>query len=272
MPGKIGVLVVHGMGGDPEPGRDPVLKFIGRVQHRLEELTLPAGTAGFRAGHWADVLEPRERDLWDRLTATYGLHWKALRQFVISAFGDAIAYRSPPSAAQPTYAAIHARMADHLRQLEAALGVPDAPLVVVGHSLGSVILSDHIWDEQTGRGLGSSPFTRAETLGGVVTFGSTLPLFCLALDTIVPIKFPGPGLSPAGQKAASWLNFFDRDDVLGYPLRDTGYGYEHTVNADLEVDAGSSLVSWTPLSHTGYWTDPEVIAETAVMIRDLALA
>ena len=46
------------------------------------------------------------------------------------------------------YLDIHTRIHEHLASLRAALGDQDKPLIVIAHSLGRVIMSDHIWDEQ----------------------------------------------------------------------------------------------------------------------------
>ena len=83
----------------------------------------------------------------------------------------------------------------HLRALRATLG-GDAPLVVVAHSLGSVIASDFIWDAQhpeRGRGVAAEAGTDFEgmrTLAGLVTLGSNLPLFTLALPRVLAVAPP----------------------------------------------------------------------------------
>ena len=76
----------------------------------------------------------------------------------------------------------------------------------------------------------------------------------------------------AARAAARWLNFFDADDVLGYPLRPLSASYHDAVSADLQIDVGSILKSWNPLSHEEYWTDNDFIAPVAGMIREILVA
>ena len=89
------------------------------------------------------------------------------------------------------------------------------------------------------------------------------------LDEIVAIRFPVPTLSGPLREAARWLNFFDADDVLGYPLRPLSPSYHDAVTADLQINVGSPLRSWNPLSHEEYWTDNDFTAPVATLIREL---
>jgi hypothetical protein len=94
-----------------------------------------------------------------------------------------------------------------------------------------------------------------EWLACMVTFGSTIPLFTFAYDKIVPITLPGSRLPPAAVARPRWLNFYDQDDVLGYPLRPVSREYAATVDEDIEINVGRFGLSSTPLSHNAYWTD-----------------
>lgn len=264
-PDRVGVLILHGMGSQPP---DFAASFIAALGSRLETAGVSTESAVCQPAYWADVLDRQESELWGRVSAE-PVSWRTLRRFVVSAVGDALAYRASPSAVDTTYQRIHKRIADELTGLERVVDRDGAPLVIVGHSLGSVIASDHVWDEQVGRGFGRTPFTTAATLAGMITFGSTLPLFCLDVDPIVPIRFPGTALTPQQRSKARWLNFYDAADVLGYPLRATAYGYECTVDEDVVVDSGPPLIDKTPLSHIYYWSNTAVINRTAILIREL---
>ena len=71
---------------------------------------------------------------------------------------------------------------------------------------------------------------------------------------------------------SKWDNYFDEDDVLGYPLKPIGASYDKAVNRDIAINAGTWLTSWNPLSHEGYWTDDDLISPTARrIIATLAL-
>jgi len=268
---ELGVLVVHGMGAQ-RPGCTH--GFATAVDGVLARAGVPKGTVLWEEGYWADVLNGAEDDLWLRMAAGGELEWTRLRRFFLTAFADAVAYqRSVPGTGSPdaTYARIHARLRERLERLRDALGA-DRPLVVVAHSLGTVIASNYAWDEQHRPTSGASPFARLETLAGLITLGSNLPLFTLALPQVECIAFPAPGLPRALREAARWINCYDPDDVLAWPLRPLGGGYETRVAEDRIVNVGDWRTSWNPASHERYWDDEDVLAPTAELLRQLVLA
>ncbi|NIR38117.1 MAG: hypothetical protein GWN07_12325, partial [Actinobacteria bacterium] len=73
------------------------------------------------------------------------------------------------------------------------------------------------------------------------------PLFTFAYEDVQPIDFPGEALAPAVADVARWVNYYDRDDVLGYPLRPVSSSYAAVVDADVEVNVGGFPASATPL-------------------------
>lgn len=252
---QIGVLVVHGIGVQKPDFADD---FIAEMKDRLGN---PATHIQWEPAFWADLLTPLEDELWQKLSRNNDLDWITVRKFIINILADAVAYRrGRPSDERDMYGQIHARIQDCLAKLLASLGNPNSPLIVIAHSLGSVIMSDHIWDEQhgkePGKGLGTNAFERMETLAGLATFGSNIPLFTLGLPHIVAIEFPPATLPDKLKAAARWLNFFDADDVLGFPLKPLSPSYAETVNEDLLINAGGLFTSWIrfPILSTGQTT------------------
>ncbi|ADP83204.1 hypothetical protein [Pseudofrankia inefficax] len=79
------------------------------------------------------------------------LPWPTLRWVTTEFAGDAIAYQIAGERDHTVYDAIHTRVAVALRELAVAAG-PDAPLCVLGHSLGSVIASNYFYDLQVEHG------------------------------------------------------------------------------------------------------------------------
>ena len=100
-----------------------------------------------------------------------------------------------------------------------------------------------------------------ETLAFFYTLGSPIPLWSLRYtDFGRPIEVPAPDLTRHYPDIkGKWINFYDADDVIGFPLRALNAAYRKVVKKDVPVNAGSLLVSWTPLSHLEYWTDDEVL-------------
>ena len=269
MASLIGALVVHGIGVQKE---DFAEDFISEMTTRLTDLQVASDAVVWEIGYWADLLNAREAKLWDDLSQDHDLDWVTVRQFFINFFADAIAYQRKFVAHDDMYRQIHNRIHQSLARLRSNLGNQDKPLIVIAHSLGSVIMSNYIWDEQTNQGLGTNPFERMETLASIVTFGSNIPLFTLALDDIECITFPPPTLPAKLKTRAKWLNFFDGDDVLGYPLKPLSTSYRQTVTADLQINAGGLFTSWNPISHTEYWTDNDFTKPVAQLICDLVKA
>jgi hypothetical protein len=277
MPYKLGVVLIHGIG---EQKADFAQGLIDEVSRRLH---VQASEVCWMPVWWAPLVEPAETDLMQRLSAGGDLDWRWLRRFVVHFLADAVAYQRVPGESNHPglYVKIHSLVAAklaELRQLVRGETAPDAaepPLLVIAHSLGGHIMSNYVWDHQRPQEprdqLGSSAFVRAETLAGMVTFGCNIPLFALALPTIVPIDFPGTALSPQLAAAAEWLNLYDPDDVLGYPLQPLSAKYATTVR-DAIVDVGGLVTGWNPLSHNAYWTDNDVTKPIAQLIEKLLAA
>lgn len=279
MPCQLGVLIVHGMGSErPDFADEVILELQGRIDD--------AAGICWRSAFWADLLSVKEDKLWKDISRDHDLDYVKIRKFVISAFGDAVAYQRVPGKGADIYTKIHERIHDHLvalrKELREGLGdtAQDKPLVVMAHSLGGYIMSNYIWDRQHHPSLkfGTSDFEVMKTLAGIVTFGCNISLFSLAYDPVVAIKFPPdelPDYFPVGtdpnkiKQAARWLNFYDPDDVLGYPLKPLSDSYNSTVSEDIDISAGGIFSSWNPLAHSEYWTDNDFTEPVAEMLTEL---
>ena len=71
---------------------------------------------------------------------------------------------------------------------------------------------------------------------------------------------------------ARWLNFFDADDVLGYPLKPVSPDYAAKVTQDIEINVGGLFTSWNPVSHVEYWDDDDFLEPVSALIRDVLKA
>lgn len=269
--GEMGILVIHGMGNQPA-------SFANGMRAEISGRLADPDRVRWKAVHWGGVLEGRENELFVRLNRDNTLdHTRIRGQIVISGFGDAIAYMGPPKQASAVYDAIHDKIAQGLTELADDLEGSGKPLVVMAHSLGCAMVSDYIWDAQhrRPRPAATGRFARAETLAGMITFGCNLPLFTLALPParVEPIAFPGSRAlacfrkKAAARRAMRWVNFYDPDDVLGYPLRPINDRYRRTVTEDRTIQTGTILGA-----HTGYWTDNSFTRPAARILEDLLAA
>ena len=172
---------------------------------------------------------------------------------------------------------VHKRVSGVIDALKDAVG-DRAPLVVIAHSLGGHVMSNYIYDAQqeNKNGTGAAtPIQRMETVAKFITFGCNIPVFVFAYpeSDVRPIAYPGSKLPTRLKMKPWWYNYFDRDDVLGFPLRDVSPRYAAMANdnrlADVEINAGSILTSWNPLSHNAYWTDEDFYRPVALKLSAL---
>jgi hypothetical protein len=110
-------------------------------------------------------------------------------------------------------------------------------------------------------------FRRLQTLERFLTTGCNIPVFVAGHDIIEPIDRNKLG------RGFRWINQFDADDALGWPLRELSRGYEALVE-DVRVNAsGGALFSWlksaSPYSHTQYWRTGAVLDRIARELQSL---
>ncbi|HJV65567.1 MAG TPA: hypothetical protein VJ550_07540 [Geomonas sp.] len=266
---KLGVLLVHGMGAIAD---DFAHDAIAELKEKIAGRGLDHDEVAWQTVYWAPTLAAQESRLWGALSADHDLNWAKLRKFFINAFGTISSYHAAHERPGSIYHQVHGTVHEALRELIGKLDGEDRPLVVMAHSLGSMIMSNYIWDRQQGRDrerYGATPFERMETLAGLVTLGSTIPLLSVAANPVTAIEFPASGLPEKVRKKAKWLNLYDADDVLGWPLKPLSPSYAAAVSEDLEVSVGNILTSWNPANHAAYWTDDSVMKPVGYLLSSI---
>ena len=146
-------------------------------------------------------------------------------------------------------------------------------LAVLGHSLGSVVSSDFLYDLEGGaplgpaatRALGDTPLERGETFGWFYTLGSPLALWAQRHpDFGKPLTVPHPGFADRHpRQRGEWVNVYDPDDVIASPLRPLSDAWADAVREDRRVGVGPWWLGWTPLAHPYYWNDRRVVTPIA---------
>jgi len=264
----MGVLILHGIGSQSEDFAEPM---VSEVKRRIDKAGFNSNEIKFRPVHWAPVLTEKEKALWRTLSRDNELDWGKIRKFIICYFADAIAYNQREE--NDIYKKIHKIMHDELVALRKDdFENQDKPLLLMGHSLGGHIISNYIWDRQKGNEsniFGSTPLEKMETLTGIITFGCNIPLFTLVKDPIVSIKFPPNQLAENLKNVAQWNNFYDSDDVLGYPLKSLSPSYEEAVHKDIQINVGNIITSWNMASHMEYWTDNDFAKQVAGFLSSI---
>ena len=269
---KIAVAIVHGMGKATPDFADTFQRNIIRSfsQTLYPDVDHPEKEIVILPVYWAPVLDKLENKLGKRTIDKKPVHYRNLREFMISFAGDAIAYEPAPGEKQ-TYTAIHAVFAKTLRELAQKAGA-DAPLCIIGHSLGSIIGSNYMYDlqaearrkriipQKVKKFIRKTPIELGETLTLFYTLGSPIALWSLRHRNFgMPITVPSPYLNIYHPNMEGhWSNIYDNDDVIGYPLKDINKKYHHTVYDDIQINVGGMFTSWNPLSHMRYFENKTV--------------
>ncbi|WP_010529550.1 hypothetical protein [Lentibacillus jeotgali] len=261
---KIAVVILHGAGTPKEDfAADMIKKITEGFGKKLNKEHLV-----FESVFWSSVFENEENKLWERVHQDAELDYQLLRRFVVEFFADAIAYQ-PSSEANHNYDKVHALLAQCLNNLQGNAG-SSAPLCVISHSLGSVVASNYFYDLQMGQKnigeltkqySGDTPLEKGETLSLFYSLGSPLALWSLRFNDFgVPINVPSPSIHHYYPNIdGEWLNFYDKDDILAYPLKGLNLDYHKAVTKDAEVNVGGLLTNWNPFSHIKYDSDNSVI-------------
>ena len=270
---KVALITLHGMGITAPD-------YVNELSQDLARRLGPAFDAlHIGAVYYKGLLLANEQRVWNSLGRQ--VRWDGLRQFLLYGFADAAGLESAKMLHGSVYTMAQARIARELYLARQAMR-HDGPVVVLAQSLGGHVMSCYFWDAQgelqgdkANVGIwqdiqqfrpeisGTQPlsdadigFLRGSSISHVLTTGCNIPIFVAAhaVQQILPMR---PNTS------FKWTNYYDKDDVLGWPLAELSEQYRATVT-DVPVNAGGGLFgwiarSWNPLSHLQYWRDDEVL-------------
>jgi len=268
---KLAIAIIHGI-GIQEPGYSKKLQAKLTSLYEKQNPQCHAEDLIFTEIYWDDILRIPQQLLFQRIDYKFDLDYSISRHFFINYLGDAIAYQPArpdrDNDHRPTYDLIHERVRSSLLNLAEHPDIDplNTPLFFIGHSLGTVILSNYIWDKQK---FDERDFTHCHTLGGLFTLGSPLAFWSLRFNSFgKPINFPGKGLPADLQACAKWYNFYDKHDIIATPLKKLTPEYADVVSDDIQVRVGGLFFSWNPLSHLKYWQDKRVLKTIAKCLLD----
>lgn len=257
---KFGVLTIHGMGNQRADYANALQQNLYR---KLGKQTV--ADISFESIWYHGNFQVHQDRVWENMVKSGNpLDQQRLRKFFLNFLSDAATSEFRPDEEDSSYRRIQRTILRQLNALHQALGDEDRPLVIIAHSLGCQIISNYIWDAQRGKGIWQeqqpTAFQQLATARLLVTSGCNIPLFVSGLPKIEAIARPN--------EQFRWYNFYDRDDILGWPLKPLSMGfpnsYNEIVTEDREINTG-----WTPLSHSDYWEDDSFIEPAANLIRDL---
>lgn len=273
---KVALLTIHGMGEQPLDYADDMKRMLA---HRMGAAFADVDV---HSVYYQHLLKPNEQDVWRRVHERSKVRYDQLRKFILFGFADAAGLENRKEFDDSVYELAQVEIARALLAILAAHG-PQTPIVLLAHSLGCQVMSSFIYDAQKRAGGGTvaagiwkpgrmadsltpaqRKFLQCGTVRSFVTTGCNIPVFVAAHKSmdVKPITKPNPGFT--------WLNLYDPDDALGWPLQPLEGGYE-TLVEDRDINAGQGMLdfmtkSWNPLSHTAYWTDDDLIKPLASLL------
>jgi hypothetical protein len=273
---KVALLTIPGLGEQPLDYADDMRRAL---SHRMGAAF---ANVDVHSVYYQHLLKPNELDVWNRTRERSTVRYEQLRKFILFGFADAAGLENRKEYDNSVYEQAQMEIARALLAILEHRG-PDTPIVLLAHSLGCQVMSSFIYDAQKRAGGGAvaagiwkpgrmadsltaeqRKFLQCGTVRTFVTTGCNIPVFVSAHQRmdVKPIIKPNPGFT--------WLNLYDPDDALGWPLQPLEGGYE-TLVEDRVVNAGQGILdfmtkSLNPLSHTAYWTDDEVIKPLASLL------
>lgn len=274
MPKTLALITIHGMG---ETSQNYYLEFVNVIKSAVNTATWEQ--VAFKAIYYQNILQGSQEEIFHRMRDQ--IDWMRLRKFLLYGFSDAASLEYKKDFLHSPY---YETQKEILRTLDALFdeaGQTPVPIIILAHSLGCQIISNYLWDAQQTKataGIWSVPledgvvegsprdqFRRMRTVERFYTTGCNIPIFVAGHKTIEAITPP--------HQRFQWHNFFDEDDVLGWPLRPLSRSYARLVE-DIAINAGGGLLgtlvkSWNPFSHGQYWTDFEVTRHITAAINQL---
>lgn len=274
------LLTLHGMGETDDGYAKPLLDALRRTLGGAAFARVTPYVVDYQA-----LLQPNQRAVWREMDPH--VHYDDLRRFLLFGFSDAAGLENRKEWPGSVYELAQRRIADQMLQARSDLGT-GAGIVCIAQSLGGQVFSSFLWDarkaldamtlgaghnfplagtfrqqaiQNAGWGLAEVKWLAGERLFALHTTGCNIPIFVAAHQAmnIRAIERPNDRFR--------WLNHYDPDDVLGWPLQPLQGGYE-TLVRDRRINSGRGFVdwalkSWNPLCHTAYWTDGDVVRPLA---------
>lgn len=186
----------------------------------------------------------------------------SFRKKAMEAFGDGVTFESGANKPNSIYKKVHTYLRSKVRYInELKEQNPDSKLVIIAASLGVHLISTYIWDADKNSGVfeenHASENENLKNLSHLFSIGCNIPLFISGKDEtdIKPFDKRNPSFK--------WDNFYDKDDILGWPLADINNEYRELVK-DHQINTGLYIGS-----HVKYWDDNDFTKPLVKKLIDL---
>ncbi|MCV6610507.1 MAG: hypothetical protein OIF55_07030 [Amphritea sp.] len=260
----VALITLHGMGrekdgyyADLEAG---LKKQLGDQWYRVS----------FQNVYYARVLQQPQDRLWQAMMAEpeNSLDGTKLRQFLLFGFGDAGSLEHSAHKDKVKYIKVQEAIQSALKKAYIDLGGdPTKPVIIIAQSLGCQVISNYLWDAEHDKFIFENPavddpdelvFLKLKSLSNLMTTGCNIPLFISGIENRECFAPPNDYFR--------WDNFYDADDVLGWPLKQLGSSF--SIVHDHDINAGGLFTAWNTFSHGKYWSDKDVIKPLARALLD----
>ena len=259
----VGLVTIHGMGKVD-------YNYYSKLEKILKkELGNQWSRVSFQNIQYAPLLQKPQDALWTEMINNQNnlLDFVKIRQFFLFGFSDAATLEYSAHSDKLKYLEVQKEIQNKLDSVLTDFeGDISKPVVIIAHSLGCQVISNYIWDAKNNKNIFENPdttdqnkikFRKLTSLENLVTTGCNIPLFISGLDKRECFSKPNDNFV--------WDNYYDPDDVLGWPLRQLDDSY-NIVN-DHHINAGGIFTSWNPASHNEYWSDSDVTTPLADILK-----
>ena len=250
MAARIRIVVLHGIGRQSE---NFYKELETGLTKELDHLDVPdRNISGFL---YADIAQPHQDRYWNSMDRK-SISMDRFRKIFLHYFGDAGAYGTRPHDKKGNYRKIHGKLeqflAGELNQL-----AEDGIFIVLAQSFGGHVFSNFYWDYRKRMVKPRRLKGFSERFRLFITTGCNIPVFVAGLERPEPFPWPNPDFH--------WINIYDKDDILGWPLGPLGGGFSNSdFIEDRIVDSGLPL-----LSHMNYWTNRRSLKMIAEAIAEV---
>jgi hypothetical protein len=268
-PKSIALLTIHGMGETPKNYHK---LFLERVKTYVGKDAWKH--VAFESIFYQDILQENQAEIFQNMKPH--IRWQGLRKFLMYNFSDAASLDYHKENVNSAYRRAQSRISNALRKVYEKCGRRDVPVVILAYSLGCHVISNYIWDAQQPapdagvwtkdtplKDEAESNFLQLHSLDHLITIGCNIPVFVAGYKRIKPFRKPN--------RTFKWLNLYDQDDILGWPLAPLSPDYRKLVK-DVPINANENvsdllLKSWNPYSHEDYFGDSAVVRSVGDAIK-----
>ncbi len=276
---KVVVMTAHGQGNTQKGYANG---FISRIKRKLPpDLWIDVH---FEEIYYQRSLQRNQHYYFQKVKKQ--LQYDRIRQELLFGFSDAASLFSQPEGDESPYYLAQFDIRSAFQNCYRALrGEDGARVIIIATSLGGQVLSNYLWDackvdtqadfypasgiwQKDAIGFTEDEqevaFCRGKGIHTFYTTGCNIPLFVSGMhhDNIRTFQsLPTKVLDPEFR----WINYYDDDDVLGWPLQPLSDDYNHHV-IDREIRIGHDPL----LTHLGYWSSSTFIKEVVHTIRSIA--